>query len=146
MSVAMMALLAAVGVFIFVDGLFPRRMRVRLTAPDTRPLGQRLMDMLFVPAAERVAALGRAGLEQQKADLAVRLAQAGYPPPFVSPEAVLGYQLFTAILFAAFGGIFALVVGLGTVALPMMLGLGAFGWVVPDRSIAGAASGSGGSN
>lgn len=133
-----MALVAAVGVFLFVDALFPRRARVRLTAPDTRPLGQRLMDAFFAPAAERVAALGRGDLARKKADLQVRLARAGYPPPFVTPEAVLSYRLFTAVLFAAFGGIFALVVGLGTAALPLMLGLAAFGWVVPDRTIANA--------
>lgn len=136
--VALLGIVAAVGVFMFVDALFPRRTRVRLTAPDRRPLVQRLMDAFFVPAAERVAALGRGNLQQKKADLKVRLARAGYPPPFVSPEAVFGYQVFTAVLFAAFGGIFALVVGLKAGALPLMLALAAFGWAVPGRSIAGA--------
>jgi len=133
-----LALIAGIGMFLFVDGLFPRPVRVRLMAPDRRPLGQRLMDAFFVPAAERVSSLGRAGLERQKADLKIRLARAGYPPPFATPEAVLGYRLFTAVLFAVFGGIFALVVKLGGLALPLALGLAAFGWVVPDRTIANA--------
>ncbi|MDR7427991.1 MAG: type II secretion system F family protein [Armatimonadota bacterium] len=133
-----LAVMAAVGVFLVVDALAPRRPRVRLTAPDPRPLGQRLMEAFFAPAAERVAALGRGDLGPKKADLSVRLARAGYPPPFSSPEAVIAYRLFTAVLFAALGGAFALLVGLGAAALPMMLGLAALGWLVPDRAIANA--------
>ncbi len=74
---AILALIAGAGMFLFVDALFPRRVRIRLSAPDERPLGQRLMDAFFLPAAERVAGLGRAGLAHQKAALAVRRKRAG---------------------------------------------------------------------
>ena len=48
------ALLAGLGMFLFVDALRPRRTRVQLNAPDERPLMQRLLAALFAPAAERV--------------------------------------------------------------------------------------------
>src|SRR5512143_491056 len=107
------AFIAAFGVFMFVDALRPRAPRITLTAPDERPMTQRLLDTLFVPAAERVLTLGRVDLRLHKSDLARRLARASYPPPFAAPEVVMSYRLFTAILFALFGGIFGLVVGLG---------------------------------
>lgn len=133
-----LALIAALGVFLFVEGLGPRPVRVRLTEPDRRPFGQRMVDTFFAPAAERVMTAGRVNLGDHRAKLARRLARAGHPPPFTTPEAVLGYRLFTAVLFAVFGGVFALLVGLGSIALPLMIGLGAFGWAVPDRAIANA--------
>ncbi len=132
------AILAALGVFLVVEALGPRRVRVRLTEADQRPLTQRMIDALFAPAAERVMTAGRVNLEQHRAHLARRLARAGYPPPFTSPDAVLGYRLFTAVLFAALGGIFCLVARMGSIALPVMLGLGALGWKMPDKVIANA--------
>lgn len=50
----------------------------------------------------------------------------------------MAYRLFTAVLFAVLGGVFALLVGLGAAALPLMLGLAVLGWLVPDRAIASA--------
>jgi Flp pilus assembly protein TadB len=137
-TILVFAVLAALGVFLLVEALGPRRVRVRLSDPDRRPFAQRMVDAFFAPAAERVLTVGRFDVARQKADLSRRLARAGYPPPFVTPEAVLAYRLFTAVLFAVFGGVFALIIGLGAVALPLMLGLAAFGWLVPDRNIAGA--------
>jgi pilus assembly protein TadC len=132
------AFMAAFGVFLFYDAIRPRPLRVRLTESDRRPLTQRLIDSLFAPAAERVMSIGRTNLADHKATLAVKLARAGYPSSFTTPEAVMGYRLFTAILFAVFGGIFALIIGLGSAALFIMAGLGFFGWGMPDRVIANA--------
>ena len=50
----------------------------------------------------------------------------------------MSYRLFTAILFAVFGGIFGLLVSLGAATLPLMLALAVFGWAMPDRTIANA--------
>ena len=133
-----LAFVAALGVFLIVGALGPRRVRVHLTEQDQRPFGQRMIDAFFAPAAERVMTVGRIDVEERKTNLARRLAQADYPPPFATPEAVLGHRLFTAALFALFGGVFCLFVGLGTLALPLMLGLAALGWAVPDRTIANA--------
>lgn len=133
------ALVAAVGIFLVVEAVGTRPVRVRLTEMDKRPFGQRIVDTLFAPAAERVVtATSRMDLKTHKIGLARRLARAGYPPPFVSPEAVLGYRLFTAIIFAVMGAVFALLTGLGVVAVPLALCLAAFGWVLPDRTIANA--------
>jgi hypothetical protein len=132
------AFIAAFGVFMFVDALRPRAPRITLMAPDERPVTQRLLDTLFVPAAERVLTLGRVDLRTHKSDLARRLARANYPPPFAAPEVVMSYRLFTAILFAVFGGIFGLLVGLGAATFPLMLALAVFGWAMPDRTIANA--------
>lgn len=134
-----LAFSAGLGVFMVVQSLGARRPRVRLLAEDERPFLQRAVETFLSPAAARVSAIsGRANVEALRADLARRLARAGYPPPFTSPEAVMGYRLFTALLFAAMGGIFGLVVGLGATALAVAAGLGALGWVTPDRVIAGA--------
>lgn len=133
-----LALIAAFGVFMFVDALRPRAPRVKLTAPDDRSMTQRLLDTLFAPAAERVLTLGRVDLRAHKTDLAKRLARANYPTPFTGPEVVMSYRLFTAILFALFGGVFGLIVGLDAATFPLMLVLAVFGWAMPDRSIANA--------
>jgi pilus assembly protein TadC len=133
---AFLAVAAGTGVFLTVTSLGPRRVRVRLTDPDERPFIDRMLDVLFVPAAERVVtATGRVDLEERKRKLEQRLRRANYPAPFTSPEAVLGYRMLTAVLAAVFGGVFALLVGLGGMALPLMAGLGALGWVIPGRSI-----------
>ncbi len=132
------ALVAAFGVFLVVEALGPRRMRVRLTEEDQRPLAQRMVDTFFAPAATRVMSIGRVDVAEQKNTLARRLARADYPNPFTTPEAVMGYRLFTGVLFAVFGGLFALLVGLGSLTLPLMVGLFVFGWAVPDRTIANA--------
>jgi Flp pilus assembly protein TadB len=131
-----LALAAAFGVFLTVEALGPRRMRVRLIEEDRRPFAQRVVDTFFAPAAARVMSVGRVDVAEQRDSLERRLARAGHPEPFTTPEAVMGYRLFTGVLFAVFGGVFVLIVGLGTLALPLMLGLFAFGWAVPDRTIA----------
>ena len=138
MSIIILAFLAAIGVFMVVDALGPRRPRVSLGAADERPATQRLLDTLFGPAAERVYGLGRGDVGQFKSDLNTRLARAGYPSPFVTAENVLAYQLFTAVLFAVFGGAFALLVGLGPAAPLLMLGLAVMGWTTPLQNIAAA--------
>lgn len=131
------AVLAAVGVFLFVDALFPRRARVRLAEADTRPAGQRLMDAFFAPAAERVVSIRRGDLAGVKRDLAQKLARASYPPPFLTPENVLAHQLFSAILFAAFGSV-VIFAGFGSMTLVVMAGLAALGWFAPLQAIANA--------
>ncbi len=134
------ALLAGLGVFLFVDALGPRRVRVRLIEADTRPLLQRLIDTLFAPAAERVAAIGRGTLRvaDQKADLRVRLARANHPSGFNTPEQVFGARLFNAVMFAAMFGGFALLAGLGGAALAAAAVAGLIGWGLPSRIIASA--------
>ena len=133
-----LALLAAFGTFLAVDALRPRRPRVKLLAEDNRPALQRWQDTLFTPAAERVLAVRRLDAARVKADLEVRLKRANYPAPFLTPDAVLSYRLFTAVLFAVFGGIFGLVIGLGGGVLLMMAGLAAFGWSTPDNTLRNA--------
>ncbi len=130
-----LALLAGLGVFLVVSALGPRRVRVRLVDEDQRPFGQRMVDSFFAPAAKRVMAIGRMDVQDQKVDLAQRLAQANYPAPFTAPEVVMGYRLFTGVMFATFGAIFVLVIGLGGLALPLMLILFVMGWSAPDRTI-----------
>jgi len=133
------AFVAAAGVFMFVEALGPRRVRVRLTETDQRPFAQRIVDTLFTPVSQRIMTIGgRVDLEENKKALALRLAQAGYPSPFTSPEAVLGYRLFTAVLFAVFAGVFCLLSGMVSVALPLMGGLALFGWTLPNKIIADA--------
>jgi Flp pilus assembly protein TadB len=132
------ALLAAVGVFMFVEAIGPRPVRIRLTQPDRRPLMQRLIDTFFAPITKLVMTAGRADLEEESKDLETKLARAGYPTPFTTPQAVFGYRLFTAVLFAAFAGFFGLIVEIGTGTIPLMLGFAVFGWMVPARVIAGA--------
>ena len=138
MTVMPFAFIAACGVFMFVDALRPRAPRIRLIDADERPMTQRLLATLFVPAAERVLTLGRVDLRAHQLDLARRLARANYPPPFTVPEVVMAYRLFTAILFALFGGVFGLLIGLGAATVPVMLGLAVFGWAMPDRTLANA--------
>jgi Flp pilus assembly protein TadB len=130
------ALFAAIGVFLVVEALGPRRMRVRLLDEDTRPFAQRMMDTFFAPAAMRVMGVSRVNVEEHKVTLARRLARAGYP--FATPEDVMGARLFNAVLFGVFGGLLCLIVGLASVAPLAMLGLAAFGWFTPDRTIAKA--------
>jgi len=133
------AFVAAAGVFMLVEALGPRRVRVRLTEADQRPFAQRMVATLFTPVSQRIMTIGgRVDLEENKKALALRLAQAGYPSPFTSPEAVLGYRLFTAVLFAVFAGVFCLMSGMISVALPLMGGLAFFGWMLPDKIIADA--------
>ncbi|HKZ86620.1 MAG TPA: type II secretion system F family protein [Anaerolineae bacterium] len=134
------AFLAAFGVFLFVDALRPRRVRVKLTEADNRPAMQRLIESLFAPAAERVMTIGRGTLrvDTQKADLHVRLARAGYPSGFTTPEQVFGARLFNAVMFAVMVGAFALLIGLAEAALPLMLVAGLLGWGVPSRIVAKA--------
>jgi tight adherence protein B len=132
------ALLAAVGVFMLVDALGPRPVRLRLVEADTRPLMQRLIDSLFAPAAERVMRIGRGDLAERKADLARQLARADYPSGFSTPEQVLGARLFNAVMFAALVGGFGLIVGLAEAAPVLMLVAGLAGWSAPARLIARA--------
>jgi pilus assembly protein TadC len=131
-----LALSAATGVFLFFDALRARAPRVRLTADDNRPFTQRLLDTLFAPAAQRVMGLSRTNLADHKLDLQRRLQRADFPSPFRTPEIVMSYRLFTAILFALMGGVFGLLIGLGPALVPLMLGLAVFGWAMPDRTIA----------
>ena len=88
--------LAALGVYLVIDGLRPRRLRLRLTAPDERPASQRIMAAFFAPVSARLLTIGRVDLTHHKIDLALRLAQANYPQNFTTPEAVLAYQLLMA--------------------------------------------------
>ncbi len=137
-------LLAAFGMFLAVDAFFPRPVKVRLTGPDDRALLPRLMDTFFTPAGKRVARIGRRDWEEQRSDLEERLARAGYPPPFLTPESVMGYRIFTAGLFAGMIGIFALILsfvmpgGLGGLELPFVIGAGLMGWFMPNQSIQNA--------
>jgi len=134
-----LAFVAGFGVLMVVSAVGPRPVRVRMSDPDERPFLPRMLDAIFKPAAMRVMeATGRGDVAQQRAALERRLARAGYPPPFSSSDAVLAHRLFTAVIFAVFGGVFALVVGLGALALPLMTGLAVFGWAVPDRTLAKA--------
>lgn len=134
--IGLFAALGGVGIFLTVTALGSRPVRVRLTEPDERPFLDRLLESLFAPAARRVmTATGQADLEEQEDQLERRLRQAGHPDPFTSTESVLGYRMFTTVLFAALGGIFALLIGLGSLALPLMAGLGLFGWVMPNTVI-----------
>lgn len=138
-STLLFAFLAGVGVFLLVEALGPRPARVRLTDADRRPFVQRVVDTFFLPATWRLMSIGgRVDLDEQRKTLQIRLARAGYPSPFTTPEAVLGYRLLTAIMFAAFAGGFALMSGWGQVALPLMLGMAFFGWTLPDRIVANA--------
>ena len=132
------AMLTALGLWLLVDGLRPRPPRITLLADDTRPFSQRLLDTLFTPAAGRLLRLGRVDLATHRSGLAVRLAQANYPSPFASPDQVLAYRLFTAVVFALLGGLFGLVIGLGGATLAVMGGLGLAGWGMPDRVITNA--------
>lgn len=134
--IVMCALCAAVGVFVAFDALRPRHVRVRLTEADERPLSQRMMDAFFAPAAQRVMTVARVDVEEQKVTLARRLAQAEYP--FASPEDVMGARLFNACLFAIFGGLLCLIIGLVSIAPLIMIGLAAVGWTTPSRTIAKA--------
>jgi tight adherence protein C len=139
-------LVAAFGMFLAVDAFFPRPVKVRLTGPDDRALLPRLMDTFFTPAGKRVARIGRRDWEEQRSDLEERLARAGYPPPFLTAESVMGYRIFTAGLFAGMIGIFALILsfvmpgGLGGLELPFVIGAGLMGWFMPNQSIQNAES------
>ena len=126
------ALLAGLGMFLFVDALRPRRTRVQLNAPDERPLMQRLLAALFAPAAERVLQVRRADLTVLRADLAVRLKRANYPSPYQSVDVVLGYRLFLATLLAAMGAVAGLLLGLGPGTVVVMIGMALVGWLTPD--------------
>ena len=132
------ALMASLGMFLFVDALRPRRTRVQLNAPDERPLMQRLLAALFAPAAERVLQVRRADLTVLRADLTVRLKRANFPAPYLTVDAVLGYRLFLATLQAALGAVAGLLLGLGPGTLVVMLGLGLVGWLTPDKALSGA--------
>jgi len=140
----LLGLVAAGGVVLAAEALAPRPVRLTLTAADERPWLPRLLDTFMVPAAQRLARIGRRDGAAQRADLALRLARAGYPAPFTTPEAVLGYRCFTAALFAGMAGVFLLVLalvlggGLGGLALPIMLGLGVLGWQMPDQTLKNA--------
>ncbi len=139
--ILLFALIAAGGAALTVNALAPRRARVQLLQADDRPLADRLLTTFFVPAAQRLARIGRRDMQAQQTDLAARLAQAAYPPPFTSPENVLGYQLLTAAIFAGMVGLFGLVlsllVGAGALGfvLPLALGVGALGFVMPQKTI-----------
>ena len=138
-STLLFALLAGVGIFLLVEAFGPRPVRVRLTDADQRPFVERAVETFFLPASRRLMSIGgRVDLDEQRATLALRLARAGYPPPFTTPEAVLGYRLLTAVMFAAAAGGFALLSGWGQVAVPLMLGMAVFGWTLPDKIIANA--------
>jgi len=139
-----LGLLAGGGVFMFVDALRPRPPRIRLEAPDERPFLARLMETLFVPAGMRVARIGRHDWAGQRHDLAEQLARAGYPPPFTTPENVLGYQVFTAALFAGmvaiFGFILTLLVGSGVagIVIPLAFVAALMGWTMPRQTLRNA--------
>jgi len=134
-----LALLAGLGVFMAVTALGSRAVRVRLTDPDERPFIERLLNVFFAPAAQRVVtATGRVDLDEYQDNMERRLKRANYPDPFTSPDAVLGYRLFTATLAAVLGGLFVLFIGLGAMAIPLMIGLAALGWFIPGRTISKA--------
>jgi len=140
-STLLFAFLAGAGVFLLVEALGPRPVRVKLTDADRRPFVQRVVDTFFVPATRRLMSIGgRVDLDEQRETLALRLARAGYPTPFTTPESVLGYRLLTCVMFAAFAGGFALLSGWSQIALPSMLGMAFFGWTLPDKIIANAES------
>lgn len=137
-----LALATGFGIFMVVTALGPRPVRVRLLEEDRRPFLERMLESFFAPAAQRVVtSIGRMTAEDfqtAKEGLERRLAQADYPPPFVDAESVFARRLFTAVLFAVFGGAFAAVVGMGGMTLLLMAGLAAFGWFLPDKIIASA--------
>ena len=139
MNVTLFALLAGVGVFLFVEALGSRPVRVQLAEADQRPFAQRMTDMFFTPVTRRIMGIGgRVDLDEKRKTLALRLARAGYPPPLTTPDAVLGYKLLTSILFVAFGGAFVVMSGWGQIALPLILGMAVFGWTLPDKILADA--------
>jgi tight adherence protein B len=136
----LLGLVAAGAVWLILSAFQKARPRVRLTDPDERPLLDRLMETLFVPAGRRVAALSRRNWDAQRNDLETRIAQAGYPPPFTSAENVLGYRIFTAAIFAGLVGLFGLLLslfspGLGAIALPLTAAAGLMGLFMPDQVI-----------
>jgi hypothetical protein len=136
----LLGLVAAGAVWLILSACQKARPRVRLTDPDERPLLDRLMETLFVPAGRRVAALSRRNWDAQRNDLETRIAQAGYPPPFTSAENVLGYRIFTAAIFAGLVGLFGLLLslfspGLGAIALPLTAAAGLMGLFMPDQVI-----------
>jgi pilus assembly protein TadC len=132
------AFIAGIGVFMLVEAIGPRPVRVRLTQPDRRTLMQRAVDTFFAPITKLVMTAGRADLEHETRQLETSLARAAYPAPFSTVQAVFGYRLFTAILFAAFTGLFGLAVELGQATIPAMIAFAVFGWVVPTRVISSA--------
>jgi tight adherence protein C len=138
-TIALLAFTAAVGAFLVVQSLGRPRLRVRLTERDERPFAQRVVEAFFAPAAVRVmTTFGRTSAEDTRATLERRLARAGYPSPFANAQSVLGYRLFLAVFSTACGALFAAITGMGAMALPMALALGAIGWLMPDRIIASA--------
>jgi len=137
--VLLISVIAGVGVFLIVEALRPRHVRVRLTDEDQRPLLERLVDTMFAPITARIMSIGgRVDMDERRDTLERQLKRAGYPAPYTSSQAVLGYKLFNAVLYAAFLGLFALLTGwLGTA--PILLIAGAvFGWGIPDRIIRSA--------
>lgn len=139
----LLGFLAAGGVLLIVSATQKARPRVQLTAPDERPFLDRMLETLCVPAAKRVARLGRHDWPEQRQKLAVRIAQAGYPPPFTTPESVLSYRLFTATIFAGLVGLCGLILslvsaGFGAIALPLAAGAGVLGWFMPDQVMSNA--------
>jgi len=139
----LLGFIAAGGVLLIVSATQKARPRVRLTDADERPFLDRTLETLFVPASKRVAGLGRHDWAEQRQKLAVRIAQAGYPPPFTTPESVLGYRLFTAAIFAGLVGVFGLILslistGFGAIALPLAVGAGVLGWFLPNQVISNA--------
>lgn len=139
----LLGLFAAGGTLLAFSAFQKARPRTQLTAPDERPLLDRTLETLFVPAGKRVAGLGRHDWAEQRQKLAVRIAQAGYPPPFTSPENVVSYRLFTAALFAGMVGVVGLVLSLisagwGGVALPLTVVAALIGWLLPNQVIENA--------
>lgn len=142
--VLLLALLTAGGVLLGTEALIPRPPRQRLLAEDRRPLLTRLLEALFTPAAQRLSSIGgRRDPLARRHDLQVRLARAGYPAPFTTPESVLGYQLFAAALFAGLVGLFGLFLmafaGVGpALILPTAGGAAALGWLMPLQTLKNA--------
>ena len=137
-STVIWALMFGAGIFLFIQSLGARKLRVRLTQEDQRPALERMVESLFAPAAKRVLTAGKVDLGEHERALAMRLARAGYPQMFTSPDAVIGYRLFSAVIFAAMGGLFGLVISMGVLTLAIMGILAAMGWAMPDRVIANA--------
>jgi hypothetical protein len=133
-----LAFLASLGVFLFTDALRPRRPRVQLTAPDERPLLQRLLAAFFAPATERVLTVRHVDLNALRADLLMRLQRANYPPPYRTVEAVLSYRMFLALFLAIAGGVAGWLLDLGASTVIVMSGLAVVGWLTPDRALASA--------
>jgi len=114
----------------FVDALRPRAPRIRLIDADERPMTQRLLATLFVPAAERVLTLGRVDLRAHQLDLARRLARPTIRRVHGAGSGD-GLSVIHRDLVRVVRRRLRAADRLGAAIVPVMLGLAVFGWPCP---------------